>query len=115
MPFVSSQDLAQNGNNTQQATPYGLTTWFTYNAREELVATVSNTVYAFDADVGGNPLWRRADLNGAGRAGRFAMRHRRRVSAGRADGGHAGHLSAAPPAVSRTGDGADGIASESQR
>ncbi len=34
------------------------------------VATVNNSVYAFDADAGGAPLWRRSDLNGSGRPGR---------------------------------------------
>jgi hypothetical protein len=61
---VSVDDQVYAGILYASAVPMGGTTHNVF-----YVATVSNTVYAFDADAGGNPLWQRSDLNGAGRPG----------------------------------------------
>ncbi|HXI60874.1 MAG TPA: discoidin domain-containing protein [Polyangia bacterium] len=62
---VSVDDQVYAGILYASAVPMGGTTHNVF-----YVATVSNTVYAFDADAGGGPLWQRSDLNGVGRPAR---------------------------------------------
>ncbi|MEA2697596.1 MAG: hypothetical protein QOI66_1867 [Myxococcales bacterium] len=62
---VSVDDQVYAGILYASAVPMGGTTHNVF-----YVATVSNTVYAFDADAGGAPLWQRSDLNGVGRPAR---------------------------------------------
>ncbi|HEX3695127.1 MAG TPA: discoidin domain-containing protein [Polyangia bacterium] len=62
---VSVNDQVYAGILYASAVPMGGTTHNVF-----YVATVSNTVYAFDADTGGGPLWQRNDLNGVGRPAR---------------------------------------------
>ena len=62
---VSVDDQVYAGVLYASAVPIGGTT-----RNVIYVATVSNSIYAFDADAGGGALWRRDDLNGSGRPGR---------------------------------------------